>query len=49
MNVNVAVKATVKADGSVACDVTCDGQEIRLVFTGTDVFIDVPEPAQDPA
>jgi CDGSH-type Zn-finger protein len=48
MNVNVAVKAEVNQDGSVACRVTCDGQHADLTFTGTEVLISVPEPAEAP-
>jgi hypothetical protein len=46
MNVNVAVRASVNPDGSVACEVTCDGQQASLTFTGSSVLIAIPEPAQ---
>lgn len=46
MNVSVSLKAAVQPDGSVACDLACDGQEARVIFNGTEVFIQVPEPAE---
>jgi hypothetical protein len=48
MNVNVSVQAEVHDDGSVTCHVTCDGQRADLTFTGTEVLIAVPEPAEVP-
>jgi hypothetical protein len=48
MNVSVAVKAAVQPDGTVLCNVTCDGQRADLTFTGTEVLIAVPEPAGTP-
>lgn len=44
-NVKVNLNASLQDDGSVLCDVTCNGQEARLTFTGTDVLLDVKEPA----
>lgn len=47
MNINVT--AAPQADGSVKCKVQCDGQEATLIFTGQEVFVEVPEPAREPA
>lgn len=44
--VNVNLNAAVQPDGSVACQLECDGQQAKVTFTGTDVLFDVPEPAQ---
>lgn len=40
-NVQVSLSAVRNADGTVSCTLECDGQQARLVFDGTDVFIDV--------
>lgn len=44
--IDIKVNATQAADGTVSCQVTCNGQTAGLRFTGTEVFIEVPEPAQ---
>jgi hypothetical protein len=44
---NINVHAVRKEDGKVRCKVECDGQVATLVFTGTEVFVEVPEPAQE--
>lgn len=40
---NVVVKAKVEADGSVVCDIDCDGQKAVVAFAGGDVTLTVPE------
>lgn len=45
---NVNVKAEQQEDGSVRCIVECNGQVATLRFDGSEVFIEVPEPAQVP-
>lgn len=44
--VNVALNATVSPAGNVVCDLECDGQRAQVIFTGTEVLLTVPEPAQ---
>ena len=43
MNVKVNVGASIEPDGSVRCEVKCNGQEATLWFTGTDVVVGIPE------
>ena len=43
--IKVSLSAVQKLDGTVVCDLECDGQEIEITFTGTDVITDVKEPA----
>lgn len=43
--VNVNLNASIQPDGSVLCDLECDGQQAKITFTGTDVLFDIPEPA----
>lgn len=42
-DINVSVKAVLDADGNVIADVDCNGQQAEITFTGTDVFVKVPE------
>lgn len=42
---SVNLHASLQADGSVVCDLTCGSQEAKVTFTGTDVLFEVPEPA----
>lgn len=45
-DVSVSLKAVSDpASGRVVCDLTCDGQNCQIVFTGTDIEFAVPEPA----
>jgi len=44
-NIKVSLAAVLNDDGSVSCDLVCAGQEARVTFTGTDVVLDVREPA----
>ncbi len=44
MNINVSAEQ--QPDGSVKCVVECNGQTATLKFDGSEVFIEVPEPAQ---
>lgn len=46
---NIDVHATQQADGSALVKVECDGQVATLTFTGQEVFLMVPEPAQEGA
>lgn len=46
-NTTVSVEAVVEKDGEVECTVKCNGQHARVVFTGTEVYIRVPQKAQD--
>jgi hypothetical protein len=41
--VNVTVKAEVAADGSVVCDIDCDGQKAVVSFANGDITMTVPE------
>lgn len=43
--VSVNLNASAQPDGSVVCELECDGQEVKITFTGTDILIDVAEPA----
>jgi|HubBroStandDraft_1064217.scaffolds.fasta_scaffold1814929_2 hypothetical protein len=43
---NINVKAEQRPDGNVRCKVECDGQVATLIFTGSEVMVEVPEPAQ---
>lgn len=43
---NLKVEATVDAGGNVVCKLTCEGQEAEVTFTGTEVLLAIPEPAQ---
>jgi hypothetical protein len=45
-NVSVNLKAVQQADGSVVCDLACNGQEARITFDGEDVITEIHEPAQ---
>jgi len=49
MNINLAVKATINPDGSVACALDCDGQQATVTFTGTEVLLAIPDPVQESA
>lgn len=40
---NVVVKAKVEADGSVTCDIDCDGQKAVVSFSDGDITLTVPE------
>ena len=40
---NVVVKAQVEADGSVVCDIDCDGQRAVVTFSGGEITMSVPE------
>lgn len=40
--VAVSAHATEREDGTVKCTVECNGQTAHLVFTGTDVMVDIP-------
>lgn len=47
-----AIRVTLKAvslgkEGRTICDLGCNGQEVRVVFTGEDVLIEVHEPAEE--
>ena len=46
MGVNIDVRAERQADGSVRCRVKCDGQEAAVIFTGSEVFFEAPEPQE---
>jgi len=41
--VNVVVKARVEPDGSVVCDIDCDGQKAVVTFADGDITLTVPE------
>lgn len=41
---NISLKATINKDGHTVCHVDCNGQRAKLVFTGTDVILDVHDP-----
>ena len=47
MNVSVSLKAVQQPDGSVICDLACDGQEARITFDGTNVITEIREPADE--
>jgi hypothetical protein len=47
MDVKVSLNVARDADGNVTCDLACGGQQARLIFTGTEVFVEVPEPVQE--
>ena len=40
---NVLVKAKVESDGSVVCDIDCDGQKAVVAFANGDITLTVPE------
>jgi hypothetical protein len=42
-NVKVSVEAVVEKDGKVEATVRCKGQQATVVFTGHEVYIDVPQ------
>lgn len=42
-NVKVRVEAVVEKNGTVEATVKCKGQEATVVFTGHEVYIDVPQ------
>jgi hypothetical protein len=44
--VNVSLNAVVADNGNVVCALECDGQRAEVTFTGTEVLLAVPEPAQ---
>jgi len=44
-NIKVSLAAVLNDDGSVSCDLACAGQEARVTFTGTEVVLDVKDPA----
>lgn len=44
-SVHVMVNATLDADGHVVCDLSCNSQRAKVIFTGTEVITEVNEPA----
>lgn len=48
MSPKIVLDATIDPAGNVACRLDCDGQSIKITFTGQDVMVDVPEPAPQP-
>jgi hypothetical protein len=43
-NIKVSVEAVVeRGSGEVECTVRCKGQQAKVVFTGKEVYIDVPQ------
>jgi hypothetical protein len=48
MSPKVSLEATVAKDGAVVCRLDCNGQHVKITFTGKDVLVDVPEPKESP-
>lgn len=44
---NVRVAAKVEAEGTVVCDIDCDGQKAVVTFADGDITMTVPEAGRE--